>query len=463
MKREQRAIQDANPRPVWWEGRDAPVPVEEVTGVLACDLAVVGGGLTGLWTALEALRRNPDRSVVVIEAAHIASGASGRNGGFVSTSLTHGLAHGLATWPDEMDLLVELGEANAKEIDNFVHTEGIDAALRWCGKTLIATRPRELSWLQEIQAVHTRFGQEAHYLNGHELRADVHSPRFLGGLRVKSGGLVDPVSLTLGLRHAVTKRGAVVYENSLVTALRRDGSAVVLTTRHGVVRSQQVVLATNAFRPPLRRLSNYMMPVWDHVLATEPLTPAQLESIGWAENQGLTDCGNQFHYFRRTADQRILWGGYDAVYYFGNGRGAQLEQRESSHLLLAKHFFETFPQLADVKMSNRWAGMIDTTSRFTPMFGTSLNGRVAYAIGFTGLGVGSSRFAAEVALDLLSGTESERAGLAMVRRNPVPFPPEPLRWPVVQATRAALAQEDHTGRRGRWLRLLDRFGVGFAS
>ncbi len=265
------------------------------------------------------------------------------------------------------------------------------------------------------------------------------------------------------MRSAATKRGALVFEDSPVTAISTEGSSVLLTTPDGKVRAQHAVLATNAFRPPLRRLQNYMLPIWDHVLATEPLTAGQLESIGWDENQGLTDSGNQFHYFRRTVDHRILWGGYDAVYYFGNNRGAHLEQREASHLILAKQFYETFPQLRDVKMSHRWAGIIDTTSRFTPMFGTSLKGRVAYAIGFTGLGVASSRFGAEVALDLLSGQSTERTQLSMVRHRPLPFPPEPVRWPAVQLTRAALAREDETGRRGAWLRLMDRLGIGFAS
>ncbi len=175
----------------------------------------------------------------------------------------------------------------------------------------------------------------------------------------------------------------------------------------------------------------------------------------------MTDVGNQFHYYSRTGNDRVVWGGYDAVYYRGNQVQACPEQVDRSHLLLARHFCATFPQLAHVAFTHRWSGIIDTTSRFTPMFGTGLGGRVAYAVGYTGLGVGSSRFGARVALDLLAGRDTERTRLSMVRRHPVPFPPEPLRHPVVQGTRAALAREDIDGRRGLWLRTLDRFGVGF--
>jgi glycine/D-amino acid oxidase-like deaminating enzyme len=269
--------------------------------------------------------------------------------------------------------------------------------------------------------------------------------------------------MTTGLRDVALRAGVVLHERSPVTSLGRDGSAMRCRTARGSVRADQVVLATNAFPPLLRRIKQFVLPVWDHVLATEPLTAEQLGRIGWVDNRGMTDAGNQFHYYRRTADDRIVWGGYDAIYYFGNNTDAAREQRDSSHRLLAEHFYATFPQLQDVRMSHRWAGVIDTTSRFTPLFGTAAGRRVAYAVGYTGLGVAASRFGAQVALDLLAGRTTERTELSMVRRRPVPFPPEPLRWAAVQATRRALAKQDLRGRRGVLLRTMDRFGVGFNS
>jgi glycine/D-amino acid oxidase-like deaminating enzyme len=236
-----------------------------------------------------------------------------------------------------------------------------------------------------------------------------------------------------------------------------------VSTTAGSVRAVHVLLATNAYPPLVRRLRHRVLPIYDHVLVTEPLAASALASIGWTEGQGLTDVGNQFHYYRRTRDDRILWGGYDAIYYFGNRTDERREQRDASHSLLARQFFETFPQLEGLRFTHRWAGLIDSTSRFTPVFGTALSGRVAYAVGFTGLGVAASRFGARVALDLLDGRDTERTRLQMVRRKPVPFPPEPLRYPLVQATRSALGREDDTGRRGAYLRTLDRFGIGFNS
>ncbi len=205
------------------------------------------------------------------------------------------------------------------------------------------------------------------------------------------------------------------------------------------------------------------MPIFDHVLVTEPLNESQRSAIGWTERQGLTDIGNQFHYVRPTPDGRILWGGYDANYYRGNRTDEVLEDRMASYELLAQQFQSTFPALEGIRFTHRWAGLIDSTSRFTPAFGTAMDGRVAYVVGFTGLGTAMSRFGARTALDLLAGDDTERTRLTLVRRKPVPFPPEPLRDPLVQFTRRALAREDATGRRGAWLRTLDRFGLGFNS
>jgi glycine/D-amino acid oxidase-like deaminating enzyme len=457
------ALAGARPLPVWWEGRDTAPASDPVAGEVRADLVVVGGGLTGLWAAVHALDEDPGRSVVLLEADHVAAGASGRNGGFVSPSLTHGLAHGVAMWPDETPRLLGLGHRNLAEIEEILAKEQVDAGLRLCGKTTVATRPHEVDALQDLHVLHEQHGEGSTYLTAEEVQTDVHSPTYLAGLTTPAGGLVDPMAMTTGLRDVALRKGVVLHERSPVKTLDRDGRDVVCRTPTGTVRAAQVLLATNAFPPLLRRIRSFVLPVWDHVLATEPLTAEQLASIGWADSQGLTDAGNQFHYYRRTDDDRILWGGYDAIYYFGNRTDSAREQRDKSHRLLARQFYETFPQLREVAMTHRWAGIIDTTSRFTPVFGTALGGRVAYAVGYTGLGVAASRFGAQVALDLLADRTTERTELTMVRQRPVPFPPEPLRWTAVQATRGALAREDRNGRRGAMLRVMDRFGVGFNS
>lgn len=202
---------------------------------------------------------------------------------------------------------------------------------------------------------------------------------------------------------------------------------------------------------------------WEE-LVTEPLSPQQRSAIGWQRRQGLADCGNRFHYYRLTGDGRILWGGYEAVYHYRNGMRPELEESAAVFNLLAHNFAETFPQLEGLRFSHRWAGAIDTCSRFCVTFGQALGGRAAYAVGYTGLGVGASRFGARVALDLVHGRDTELTRLELVQSRPLPFPPEPIRYGVVQATRRALIRADERGgRRGPWLGLLDRLGAGFDS
>jgi glycine/D-amino acid oxidase-like deaminating enzyme len=459
-----RALSDARPVPFWTDDRGGPAPCEPLSGPTTADLVIIGGGLTGLWAAIEAMQRDPSADVIVLEAQYVGFGASGRNGGFISESLSHGIAHGAATWPGEMQQLLDLGRRNLGEIADFVETEGIDADLRLVGKSLVAVTPLQTRAIEAAYDQHREYGEDVTLLDADEARADVASPTYLGAMRVRSGGgLVDPARLCWGLRRSALRLGVRVHETSPVVGLERDGTGVRVVTDRGSVRARKVLVATNASPPPLRRLRNWVLPVYDHVLVTEPLSAAQVASLGWAEGQGITDAGNQFHYYRRTPDDRILFGGYDAIYHRGGTVTAEHEQNDASHRLLVSHFFETFPQLAGLAFTHRWSGAIDSTSRFTPLFGTAWGGRVSYSLGYTGLGVGASRFGAQVALDLLDGSPTERTELALVRRRPVPFPPEPLRYPLVRATQAALAREDATGDRGTWLRLLDRFGVGFNS
>jgi glycine/D-amino acid oxidase-like deaminating enzyme len=297
------------------------------------------------------------------------------------------------------------------------------------------------------------------------VRRELDSPVFLGGAWYRDTcAMVDPARLARGLRQACLDAGVRLFEHTRVAAIRDDGAGLLVTTPYGRVRARRAALATGAYKPLLRRIGNYFVPVYDYVLVTEPLSAAQLASLGWRNRQGAADAGNQFHYFRLTDDNRILWGGYDAVYFNGGRVSPAHDQRPATFARLAGHFFTTFPQLEDVAFEYAWGGAIDTCSRFFAFYGTARRGRLAYACGHTGLGVGASRFAANVMLDLLAGQRTERTELELVRSRPVPFPPEPARSAVVQLTRASLARADrNAGRRNLWLRTLDRFGLGFDS
>ena len=459
-----RSLADAAPAVYWLEDPARPEALPALNGPVSADLLVVGGGFAGLWAALRAKERDPSVDVVIVEVGHCGDQASGRNGGFASASLTHGFGNGMQRWPGDMALLDELGAANLRGIGDTVRRHGIDCAWEETGELHVATAAHQVSELAQLSVSLTQSGHDVRLLDETEVRGEVGSATYLSGVWDRTGtAMLEPARLAWGLRQALLDAGVRIYEGTEATELQHHDGAMNVRTPHGTVRAQRVLLATNAFPSLLRRLRLMTVPVYDYVLATEPLTEQQLAALRWDPGIGVADSGNQFHYYRLTPDHRILWGGYDAVYHYGSRIRAGLEQCPT-HARLADHFFTTFPQLEGLRFTHRWAGIIDTSTRFTAFFGTAYDGRVAYAQGYTGLGVAATRFGADVALDLLWGLETERTALDMVRRKPLPFPPEPLRYAGIQLTRHSLGRADaNGGRRNLWLRALDAAGLGFDS
>ena len=455
-----RLVLAAEPRPFWLDRPDAPPARAPLRGEVACDLAVIGGGFSGLWTALLAKEADPERTVVLVEGRQVGWAASGRNGGFCEASLTHGAANGRERFPAEFGTLQRLGAQNLNAIEASLDRHGVACDFERTGSIGVATEEYQVDSLRSAAEA-----DGATFLDASAMRGEVDSPTYLAGVWDKAGSaLVHPGRLAWGLAAACERLGVRVFEGTPATGLASDASGVSVSVRDGVLRARQVALGTSAFPALVRRLRPYTVPVWDYVLVTEPLSAAQRAAVGWRNRQGIGDSANQFHYYRLTPDNRILWGGYDAIYHFGRGLRAVYDQRPATFTTLAGHFFATFPQLEGIGFSHRWGGAIDTCSRFCAFFGTAHRGRVAYALGYTGLGLGASRFGAQVMLDLLGGEPTELTQLAMVRSKPVPFPPEPLAYLGVQATRWSLARADrHGGRRNLWLRALDAAGMGFDS
>lgn len=443
------ALKDTKLKPFWL---DDVTPVERpaLAGDIEADLVIVGAGYTGLWTAVQAKERDPQRSVVIVEAHTVGWAASGRNGGFCEPSLTHGYANGNSRWPEEMETLERLGSQNIDEIEQTVKRYTMDVNFERNGSLTVAVEPHQVAEL------------EGDVLSTAEIQALVKSPTYLAGQ--SDGGdtaLVHPAKLAYELARVATELGVTIYENSPVLGI---GDGAVVRTAAGKVKAKKVVLATNAFPSLLRRNALMTVPVYDYSLVTEPLTAAQMESIGWNGREGIADMGNQFHYYRLTPDNRILFGGYDAIYHAGGKIKESYEDRPESYEKLAGHFFTTFPQLEGLRFTHRWGGVIDSSSRFCAFFGVARDGALAYALGFTGLGVGASRFAAAVMLDLLAGEETERTRLKMVRERPLPFPPEPIAAIGVNMVRWSMNRADHNeGKRNLLLKTLDKLGMGFDS
>ena len=459
-----KSIANAEPLPFWLDDPARPQAAETLTAPTTADLLIIGAGFSGLWAALQAKEANPGRDIVLIEAGEAGSAASGRNGGFMDASLTHGFENGRERWPDELATLLRMGHENLAEIESTISRLGIDCDFLRSGELLVATEPYQLQDMQASLVERLAYAENVSWLERDQVQELVNSPIYLGGMLNKNVAMLNPARLAWGLRKACLNLGVRLYEHTPATQIAEEGNVICVQTPQAQIRAARVALATNAFPPLLKRLSYYVVPVYDYVLVTEPLSAAQRDEIRWHNRQGVGDAGNQFHYYRTTADGRILWGGYDAVYYPNNGMGPHLEHNQASFGRLAEHFFQTFPQLDGLRFTHAWGGAIDTCSRFSAFWGSTQHGRTAYALGYTGLGVGASRFGARVMLDMLDGQSTERTKLEMVRQKPVPFQPEPLRSPIINLTRYSLDQADRNqGRRNLWLRTLDALGLGFDS
>lgn len=462
------AVVGASPVPFWLDDPSRPEALAPFSGDTETDLLVIGGGFSGLWTALLAKEADPARDVLLIEGSRIGWAASGRNGGFCAASITHGFDNGLSRWPEELDVLTRLGRDNLDAIADTIDRYGIECSFERTGDIALATDPHHLDGLAEAPSTGAEYGEKLELLNREQVAERVRSPRYIGGIADRDGvAMVNPARLAWGLRAACLQLGVRIHEQTRATDFGADhGSTLEIRTESdsgpGVIRSARIALATNAFPPLLRRLKHYVVAVYDYVLVTEPLSAEQWATIGWEGREGLSNIGNQFHYYRRTDDGRILFGGYDAIYQ--RRVDARHDQREESFALLAEHLVEVFPVLEGIRFSHKWGGAIDTCSRFSAFFGTARDGRVAYAAGFTGLGVGATRFGASVMLDLLDGRDTERTRTRMVSSMPLPFPPEPVRGAAISLTTWSLARADaHEGRRNLWLCMLDRLGLGFDS
>lgn len=450
-----------------------PAPPDVADGPLAAgedialDVAIVGGGFTGLWTAIALTDTDPGMRVAVLEMETVAFGASGRNGGFCEASLTHGLANGILHFPDELDRLEREGVDNLHGLIAFTREHGIDCDLEETGTLSLADQPHQVAefraWVDEA----AEHGEELVFLDREAARAEVHSPLWHAGLYRPPGRdvILDPAKLCRGIARVARSRGVPIHEHSRVTGLRRRAGGVLVTMESGAtVRAGHVVVATSAYSGWFRRLSPTFVPVYDYVLVSAPLTPEQRASIGWERRQGLSDANNQFHYFRLTADDRILWGGYDAIHHFGSRVAPELDRRPATFDRLEAQFFRAFPQLDGLAFPYRWGGAIDTTSRFTVTFARTMGDRVTAALGYTGLGVGASRWAAGVVRDFILRPDEDRLRLRLVSSPPVPFPPEPLRSAAIETVRRELDRADRNEcRRGVLLRTLDALGIGFDS
>lgn len=429
-------MNDLADKSFWLEEAGPYNPAPPLQGDLTVDVAIVGGGFTGLSTALHIKERQPGLRVAVLEAGAVGWGASGRNAGFSMTLF--GISLGLT--------IMRWGEQRAREADEYMvraveYTEnqidrlGIDCNYERTGLLQVAANRGQLKLQQHEFKLASKAGlHETRWLDRDETQALVGSPLYVGARFDPLCALLQPARLVRGLAKAAKAAGVTIYEGTPVTAVH-PGPNVRLDTPGGCVTAGKVVLATNAYAAWHKRLRRLQVPMHTYIVLTEPLSDLQLEAIGWRQRVGIEDGRNLLHYYRLTPDNRILMGGHDAIYYYGNRTGVDRHRRLQR--ALQRTVRETFPALGDVTFTHHWGGPISATLDLVPAIG-HIGPNIVYSLGCMGHGVALTQLNGRTVADLVLETPSELTSAWFVERKALPIPPEPLRYPVIQSIRGML-------------------------
>ncbi|MEM9628842.1 MAG: FAD-dependent oxidoreductase [Pseudomonadota bacterium] len=454
-----KSLADVTFRPFWLDRPDRPAPELPLIGNIEADLLVVGGGFTGLWAAILAKEADPGRDVVLIEAERIASGASGRPGGIVSTSVMHGLSNALRTFPDDLEALEALGRSNLKGFRASLDRHGIDCDTEWHGEMTVAVGEGGIALIDEEAALHRSYGHDVIRFDRAAIQAELKSPLFEAGLwSRRDSGTVHPGKLAFGLKRTALSLGVRLFEATPMIGLDENAGALRVTTEKGEIRAGGVLLATNAFAAGHPHIRRRVAMIRDRILMTEPLSSEQMARIGWRNRQGVYDTRTQLNYMRLTRDNRILFGGRLGV-FMGAPRDPALDRTPAPYQGLAMAFQKTFPQLDDIRFTHAWSGPIALTTRMAVHFQRYFGGRAIYAGGYSGFGITASRFGADVGLALLDGQDRPETKMTFAATMPSKIPPEPFRQLGAAITMHALDTADEKGGwRWLWLKLVEKMG-----
>jgi glycine/D-amino acid oxidase-like deaminating enzyme len=420
-------------------GLYSPGPALE--GEQRADVAIIGGGYTGLTTAYELKRAEPGLSVALLEAREIGYGSSGRNGSFAMTVVGLGFAStALLKGRGFLRRAHQYMMRAVDALDELIQREGLDCERTRPGFLRVATTRNYLKRLRGEVALMNGLGfDDIHWLDEKEVRARVDSPLHLGALWEPRLVLIHPLKLVRAERDLAIRVGARVFENSPVLRIER-GERFRLETPNGALTADRIAFATNAYSHRFPELRRKQVPAFTHMLSTEPLTAEQLGRVGWAGREGLEDARNLIHHYRLTADNRITMGGGPVGFTWANSLYGDDSPPAWEEVI--SHFRATFPMLDDVRFSHRWGGPFSVTLDLNPAIGYLADRRAVYSLGCIGHGVSMSHLNAQTLRDMLLDRKTELLDGPFVERRVLPWPPEPVRIVLGHAMRAYLRIED---------------------
>lgn len=425
----------------WMTTRDY-LPGEPLQEDIDVDVAIVGGGFTGLSSAYHIKKAEPNLRVALLENQIIGFGASGRNGGFNMTLF--GLTLSITA--------LRFGKQKAGEAHHYMEravdylreliTElNIDCDYEHPGFLRVATSEKyKKRILHEIKLAHELGLEGIEWLEKDQAREQVRSSMYLGAWWEPRCGILNPAKLAWGWADVIRPMGVEVYENSPVVQISRQSGKVRLDTPNGSVCADKVVMATNAWSHFFKELKRKQVPVWTHIVMTEPLKEAHFQEIGWQNRQGIEDARNLVHYYRLTVDNRIVMGGRDVSLSYGSDMDNDLNPVTFGEL--KDDVRELFPALRDIKFTHEWGGPVSVPLDMAPAIGYAGDKNVVYSLGTVGHGVSMTQLNGRTVADLILERRTDLTDVFFVNRRTIPWPPEPLRNLTTRAILGYMHWED---------------------
>jgi glycine/D-amino acid oxidase-like deaminating enzyme len=450
---------------LWLDLIDDPLePREPLPGSLDVDIAVVGAGFTGLWSAYYLKRADPSLRIAVVEREIAGYGASGRNGGCVSPFFPASFEMMAATHGREGALAMQRAMfGTVDEVGAVCLAEGIAADFRRAGYLSVATGPAQVARAREDAAYYRDWGlrdDEMRWLKPAEVRERLEIGDCRGATLTTACAALDPARLVRGLALAVEGLGVPIYERTPVRGI----AGTHLTTDAGDVRAEVVLRATEAFTAGLPEAHRQVIPLYTYMAATEPLPARVWRELGWEGREMLSDFHHLYTFAMRSPDDRIVLSGHGSPYHYGSGIGERFDAAPSVQAMIDARLRRTFPAAREARVTHRWGGALGVPRDWYPSVGYDRSRGRAWAGGYVGDGVAASNLAGRTLADLITGRQSELTGLPWVGHRSRDWEPEPLRWLGVRGMVALLDRadgaEDRTGRASRaaavahsWLRV----------
>ena len=409
---------------------DDLTPRPALDGTIDADIAILGAGFSGLWTAWYLLDRHPELNIAILEREIAGFGASGRNGGWCTsgfpTSLgrieeTYGRAQAVATHQAMTGAVDEVGRVT--------DAAGIDIDWQKSGTLMTARGPAQLPAVHAVAETMTHLGfvDEFQLLDKKELDERVRIAGSLGAIWLKENAVLHPGKLVRGLARAVEQRGATIYEQTNVTGFS-GGAYPALHTERGHVRASTIVLCGESYMSGLKGVGRQLMPVYSLITLTEPLSDKDWEVIGWQGRELVDSFRYTVDYLSKTIDGRILFGGRGAPYHLRSKIDDSFDRHADTHRMLEQNVRAWFPVLKDVKFTHTWGGPLGWPRDFMPTIAYDRKENIATARGYTGQGVATANLAGRILADLITGVESAITELPPVGHRSRNWEPEPFRF-----------------------------------